>query len=95
MWEVVNEAGQETTKDGTLLTGPLSLPTLFQDPNAFTDPRCLFDPGYRPPRQHLPVKDQQRNLRTDWILLRVATVVIVPVVIALVVIIALMVAAHS
>ena len=52
-------------------------------------------PGYRPPRQHLSVKDQQRNLRTDWLLLRVATVVIVPVVIALVVIIALMVAAHS
>jgi len=37
----------------------------------------------------------QRNLRTDWILLRVATVVIVPVVIALIVIIVMMVAKHS
>jgi hypothetical protein len=51
-------------------------------------------PGYRPPRQHLSQKDQQRNLRTDWILLRVATVVIVPVVIALIVIITMMVATH-
>ncbi len=45
VWEVVNEVGQETTKDGTILTGPLNLPTLFQDPNAFSDPRCLFDPS--------------------------------------------------
>jgi hypothetical protein len=45
VWEVVNQVGQETTKDGTILTGPLSLPTLFQDPNAFSDPRCLFDPS--------------------------------------------------
>lgn len=52
-------------------------------------------PGYRPPRQHLPQKEAQRNLRTDWILLRVATVVIVPVVIALIVIITVMVAMHS
>lgn len=45
VWEVVNEIGQETTKDGTVLTGPLNLQTLFQDPNAFSDPRCLFDPS--------------------------------------------------
>jgi len=45
VWEVVNQAGQETTKNGTILTGPLNLPTLFQDPNAFSDPRCLFDPS--------------------------------------------------
>ena len=45
VWEVVNEVGQETTKNGTILTGPLNLPTLFQDPNAFSDPRCLFDPS--------------------------------------------------
>jgi len=45
VWEVVNEVGQETTKSGTILTGPLNLPTLFQDPNAFSDPRCLFDPS--------------------------------------------------
>jgi hypothetical protein len=45
VWEVVNEVGQETTKAGAILTGPLNLPTLFQDPNAFSDPRCLFDPS--------------------------------------------------
>jgi hypothetical protein len=45
VWEVVNQVGQETTKGGTILTGPLNLPTLFQDPNAFSDPRCLFDPS--------------------------------------------------
>ncbi len=45
VWEVVNEVGQETTTNGKILTAPLSLPTLFQDPNAFSDPRCLFDPS--------------------------------------------------
>ena len=52
-------------------------------------------PGYRPPRRRLPLKERQRNLRVDWILLRVATVVVVPVVIALLVIIVLMVATHK
>ena len=45
VWEVVNEVGQETTTNGTILTGPLNLPTLFQDQMAFSDPRCLFDPS--------------------------------------------------
>jgi hypothetical protein len=45
VWEVVNEVGQETTKAGAVLAGPLNLPTLFQDPNSFSDPRCLFDPS--------------------------------------------------
>jgi hypothetical protein len=45
VWEVVNEVGQETTTNGTVLTAPVNLPTLFQDPNAFSDPRCLFDPS--------------------------------------------------
>jgi hypothetical protein len=45
VWEVVNQVGQETTTNGTILTAPVSLPTLFQDPNAFSDPRCLFDPS--------------------------------------------------
>jgi hypothetical protein len=45
VWEVVNEVGQETTTNGTILTGPMNLPTLFQDPNVFSDPRCLFDPS--------------------------------------------------
>ena len=43
VWEVVNEVAQETTKSGTVLQGPVNLPTLFQDPYAFSDPRCLFD----------------------------------------------------
>jgi hypothetical protein len=45
VWEVVNEVGQETTTNGTILTAPLNLPTLFQDPMVFSDPRCLFDPA--------------------------------------------------
>jgi hypothetical protein len=45
VWEVVNEVAQETTKSGTMLTSPVNLPTLFQDPYAFSDPRCLFDPS--------------------------------------------------
>ena len=45
VWEVVNAIGQETSKSGAVLTGPLNLPTLFQDPNAFSDPRCLYDPS--------------------------------------------------
>jgi hypothetical protein len=45
VWEVVNEVGRETTKSGAVLAGPMNLPTLFQDPNAFSDPRCLFDPS--------------------------------------------------
>ena len=52
-------------------------------------------PGYRPPRRRLPLKERQRNLRVDWIMLRVATVVVVPLVIALFVIIVLMVATHQ
>jgi hypothetical protein len=52
-------------------------------------------PGYRPPRRRLPLKERQRNLRVDWIVLRVATVVVVPLVIALFVIIVLMVATHG
>lgn len=45
VWEVVNSVAEETTKNGTVLTGPMNSPTLFQDPNAFSDPRCLFDPA--------------------------------------------------
>ena len=45
VWEVVNSIAQETTKTGTIINGPLNLPTLFQDPNAFSDPRCLYDPA--------------------------------------------------
>jgi hypothetical protein len=34
-------------------------------------------PGYRPPRTRIPLKDQQRKARQDWVLMRVATVVVV------------------
>lgn len=45
VWEVVNEVAQETTKSGKVLAGPMNMPTLFQDPYSFSDPRCLFDPA--------------------------------------------------
>lgn len=43
--EIVNDAGQVFTTGGTPLTAPISVATLFQDPGAFSDPRCLFDPA--------------------------------------------------
>ena len=45
VWEIVNSVAQETTKSGAVLFGPVNSPTLFQDANAFSDPRCLFDPA--------------------------------------------------
>jgi hypothetical protein len=45
VWEIVNQVAQETTKSGAVLQAPVNLPTLFQDPYAFSDPRCLFDPA--------------------------------------------------
>jgi hypothetical protein len=44
-----------------------------------TPPIKLHDPppGYRPPRTTIPLKDRQRNARQDWVLMRVATVVLV------------------
>jgi hypothetical protein len=45
VWEVVNEVGIETTRSGAVLTPEVNLPTLFQDPYGFSDPRCLFDPA--------------------------------------------------
>jgi hypothetical protein len=40
---------------------------------------CLHDPppAYHPPRPRLPLKDQQRQARQEWVLMRVATVVLV------------------
>ena len=52
-------------------------------------------PGYRPPRPRIPLKDRQREARGDWILLRVLTVVLVPVAAAVLVIISLIIATHS
>ena len=45
VWEVVNNVGIETTRSGAVLTSAVALPTLFQDPNSYSDPRCLFDPA--------------------------------------------------
>jgi hypothetical protein len=50
-------------------------------------------PGYRPPT--MPSKDRQRLLRDDWILMRVATVVLVLAAAAFMVIIFVIIATHS
>jgi hypothetical protein len=52
-------------------------------------------PGYHPPRPRLPLKDQQGQVRQEWILMRVATVVLVLTAGAVLVIISLIIAAHS
>lgn len=45
VWEPVNEAAQETTKTGAKLRPDVSLGTIFQDPFAIGDVRCLYDPS--------------------------------------------------
>jgi hypothetical protein len=50
-------------------------------------------PGYRPPR--MPLKERQREARQDYVLMRVATVVLVLVAVAFLVIIFLIIAMHS
>ncbi len=45
VWELVNEAARVTTTNGTPLTPDISLATLYNDANAFSDPRCLYDPA--------------------------------------------------
>jgi hypothetical protein len=45
VWEPVNIAARETTANGTLLRPDVNLATLFQDPFAEGDVRCLYDPG--------------------------------------------------
>jgi hypothetical protein len=52
-------------------------------------------PGYHPPRPRLPLKDQQRQARQDWVLMRVATVVLILTAAAVLVIISLIIATHS
>lgn len=34
-------------------------------------------PGYHPPRPDIPLKERKRQARQDWILMRVATVVLI------------------
>jgi hypothetical protein len=43
VWEPVNIAARETTVNGALLRPTITLATLFQDPFAEGDPRCLYD----------------------------------------------------
>jgi hypothetical protein len=52
-------------------------------------------PGYRPPRRRPPLKERQRKARQDWVLMRVATVVLVLTAAAFLVIISLVIATHS
>jgi hypothetical protein len=51
-------------------------------------------PGYHPPRPRIPLQDRQRRVREDWVLLRVATVVLALATAAMAVIIALMIAGY-
>jgi hypothetical protein len=52
-------------------------------------------PGYHPPRPRLSPKDQQRQARQEWVLMRVATVVLVLTAAAVLVMISLIIATHS
>ena len=52
-------------------------------------------PGYRPPRSRMPKRDRQRMMRQDYILMRVTTVVLVGVAVALLVLFVVMIATHS
>jgi hypothetical protein len=52
-------------------------------------------PGYRPPRRRLPVKERRRKARRDWILMRVTSLVLIPLAVAVVVIIIVMIATHA
>jgi hypothetical protein len=49
-------------------------------------------PGYHPPRPRIPLKERQREAREDWVLMRVATVVVVLAAAAVAVIFVLMIA---
>jgi hypothetical protein len=51
-------------------------------------------PGYHPPRPRMPLRERQRQAREDWVLLRVATVVLILLAAAMAVIIVLMIAGY-
>jgi hypothetical protein len=51
-------------------------------------------PGYRPPRVRIPLKDQQRKAREDWVLMRVTTVVLALAAAAFMVIMLMIIATH-
>jgi hypothetical protein len=52
-------------------------------------------PGYHPPRPEIPLKDRQRQARQELTLMRVATVVLILVAVAFMVIMLLIIATHS
>ena len=52
-------------------------------------------PGYRPARPETPLKDQQRQARQDWLLKRIATVVMIQVAVAFTEIMILINATHN
>ena len=52
-------------------------------------------PGYHPPRPEIPLKERQRQARQDWVLMRVATLVLIAVAVAFMVIMFLIIATHS
>ena len=51
-------------------------------------------PGYHPPRTRTPSPIRQRQARQEWLLLRVTTVVLVLLAVAMAVFIALMIAGY-
>jgi hypothetical protein len=51
-------------------------------------------PGYRPPRPRIPWPDRQRKARQDWVLMRVATVVLVLAAAAFMVMMLVIIATH-
>jgi hypothetical protein len=52
-------------------------------------------PGYHRPRLRIPLKDRRRQVRQDWILMRVAAVVLALAAAAFMVIMLLIIATHS
>jgi len=52
-------------------------------------------PGYHPPRPEIPLKDRQRQARQDWVLMRVATVVLILGAVTFMVIMVVIIATRS
>ena len=52
-------------------------------------------PGYHPPRPKVSLKDRQRQAREDWVLLRVMTVVLILVAVAVLAIICVIIVTHG
>lgn len=51
-------------------------------------------PGYREPRPKVPLKERQRQVRRDWILMRAGTIVLVFTAAAFLVLICVLIATH-